>query len=146
MIRPIDLTPACLFPSRGEDYNEYYILALLNSKLLWKWFRHNAKWRGGLEINGNVLRGAPIYAVHFSSSSETALYNELCRLAAFMQLATRKLSAARTDRERTVLQPQIEATDCQIDQHVCELYGLTDAEIAMVEGGGQPITLAAQQA
>ena len=34
----------------------------------------------------------------------------------------------------TVLQRQIEATDKQIDALVCELYGLTDEEIGVVEG------------
>jgi hypothetical protein len=35
---------------------------------------------------------------------------------------------------RTVLQRQIDATDRQIDALVYELYGLSDAEIAIVEG------------
>jgi glycerate kinase len=35
-----------------------------------------------------------------------------------------------------VLQRQIEATDKQIDALVYELYGLTDEEIAAVEGEG----------
>ena len=34
----------------------------------------------------------------------------------------------------TVLQRQIEATDREIDRLVYELYGLTDEEIAVVEG------------
>jgi len=33
-----------------------------------------------------------------------------------------------------VIQRQIDATDRQIDQLVYQLYGLTDAEIALVEG------------
>ena len=36
---------------------------------------------------------------------------------------------------RTVLERQIAATDRQIDQLVYQLYGLTDDEIALVEGG-----------
>ena len=35
---------------------------------------------------------------------------------------------------KTVLQRQVEATDREIDQLVYELYGLTEAEIAVVEG------------
>jgi hypothetical protein len=34
-----------------------------------------------------------------------------------------------------MLQRQIEATDQQIDQLVYELYGLTEEEIKIVEGG-----------
>jgi hypothetical protein len=48
-----------------------------------------------------------------------------------------QLAAARTPPERTVLQNQIDATDAQIDRLVYELYGLTDAEIAIVEGSAR---------
>ena len=36
---------------------------------------------------------------------------------------------------KTMLQRQIEATDCQIDGLVYGLYDLTEEEIAIVEGG-----------
>jgi len=42
---------------------------------------------------------------------------------------------ANTDHEKTALQRQINDTDRQIDQFVYELYGLTDEEIRIVEGG-----------
>jgi hypothetical protein len=38
------------------------------------------------------------------------------------------------DRDRQVLQRQIDATDREIDALVVELYGLTEEEIAIVEG------------
>ena len=46
-----------------------------------------------------------------------------------------RLSEARIERERTVIGHQISATDRQIDRLVYELYGLTEEEIAIVEGG-----------
>ncbi len=42
-------------------------------------------------------------------------------------------AAANTPQEQTVFQRQIDATDRQIDRLVYQLYGLTDAEIQMVE-------------
>jgi len=45
-----------------------------------------------------------------------------------------KTVGARHDHEKTLLQRQIEATDVSIDKLVYELYGLTDEEIAVVEG------------
>jgi hypothetical protein len=41
---------------------------------------------------------------------------------------------ARTPHEQTALERQIEAADRQIDALVYELYGLTEEEIAIVEG------------
>jgi hypothetical protein len=46
----------------------------------------------------------------------------------------RQLAATRTPQEKAVLERRIAATDRLIDQLVYELYGLTEAEIKLVEG------------
>ncbi len=46
-----------------------------------------------------------------------------------------QLAAAKIGHDKTALQRQIEATDKQIDQLVYELYGLSEEEIKIVEGG-----------
>jgi hypothetical protein len=46
-----------------------------------------------------------------------------------------QLASAKTEHEKTAIQRQIDATDKQIDQLVYELYGLTEEEIKIVEGG-----------
>jgi hypothetical protein len=43
-------------------------------------------------------------------------------------------AAARTPHEQSALDRQIAATDRQIDRLVYDLYGLTEEEIALVEG------------
>jgi hypothetical protein len=48
----------------------------------------------------------------------------------------KRLQDARLEQEKTLLSRQIEATDAAIDTLVYELYGLTDEEIAIVEGKG----------
>ena len=49
----------------------------------------------------------------------------------------KKLPDAKTGHDKTHLQRQIDATDRLIDRLVYELYGLTEAEIAVVEGRNQ---------
>ena len=44
------------------------------------------------------------------------------------------LAAAKAPHEKEVLAGMIDATDRQIDRLVYELYGLTEGEIAVVEG------------
>ena len=44
-------------------------------------------------------------------------------------------AAARTPHEQGVLAAQIAATDRQIDRLVYELYGLSEEEVRIVEGG-----------
>jgi hypothetical protein len=45
-----------------------------------------------------------------------------------------RVGKVKTNHERTVIERQIEATDGEIDRLVYELYGLTEAEIRLVEG------------
>jgi len=56
-------------------------------------------------------------------------------LVAQMLALHQQLAAAKTPHDQTVLQNQIAATDRQIDRLVYELYGLTAAEIRIVEEG-----------
>jgi hypothetical protein len=44
------------------------------------------------------------------------------------------LPKARTAPDKTVIERQVAATNRRIDQSACELYGLTDEEIGIVEG------------
>ena len=46
------------------------------------------------------------------------------------------LTHATTDHSRTLLQRQIAATDAEIDRLVYGLYGLSEDEVKVVEGGG----------
>jgi len=46
----------------------------------------------------------------------------------------KQIPNAKTSHDKTHLQRQIDATDRQIDRLVYELYGLTVAEISVVEG------------
>ena len=88
-----------------EDLN--YLAALLNSRVLWKWYRHYAKRRGvGLEINGNVLARTPIRRIDFSNPADVSRHTRLTELASVMTKA-----------------PGAEI-DVEIDAMVEELYGV----------------------
>lgn len=47
-----------------------------------------------------------------------------------------QLASAKTAHDKTLIQRQIDSTDRQIDALVYELYGLSEAEIRIVEGDG----------
>lgn len=58
-------------------------------------------------------------------------------LATQMLDLNRKLQDARLELERSMLSRQVEVTDAAIDKLVYELYGLTNEEIAIVEGNAK---------
>jgi hypothetical protein len=51
-----------------------------------------------------------------------------------MRTLHKQLTDAKTGHEKTLIQRQIDLTDRQIDKLVYELYELTPAEVAIVEG------------
>ena len=110
-----------------EDLN--YILGILNSRVMWHWYKHHAKRRGvGLEINGNVLSRTPIRRVNFSDPTDKARHDRMTQFVASMLVLYRHKASAKTKAEQEVIQRQIDATDRQIDELVYELYSLTPDE------------------
>jgi hypothetical protein len=78
------------------------------------------------------LSQVPIKEVNFSDPAEKADHDKMVSLVERM-LSLHKQSA-RTPQEKEMLQREIESTDQAIDSLVYQLYGLTDAEINIVEG------------
>ena len=109
-----------------------YLAALLNSRLLWTWYRHHAKRRGaGLEINGHVLSQTPIRTIDFANPAEKARHDELVDLVDQMLTRSRRLRAATTKRQTTAIERVLENTDRHIDESVYALYNCTADEFGV---------------
>lgn len=115
--------------------DDKYLLALLNSKLL-KFIYTNmfSVYRGGyLRFFTQYLEQLPIRTIDFDNPTDKAKHDQMVSLVETM-LALHKQLPDLTGIARETVEAQIEATDSAIDQLVYELYGLTDDEIAIVEG------------
>lgn len=108
------------------------LLALLNSQLSLFYFRQICAALEGpgeayLRFFGQYLKGFPVRL------------DDTKRRAALAELAERQIrshrgrDAVRSPHQRVAIEREIAALDTQIDALVYELYGLTDAEIAIVE-------------
>lgn len=120
----------------NEEVREHlnYFAALLNSRLLWKWFCHHAKRRGvGLEINGHVLARAPIRRIDFDSAQDTDTHDQL------VSLVDRMLDLSRQKRinPKAEIKTKWHDTDTLIDRLVYQLYGLSGRDIADIEAACQ---------
>jgi len=80
------------------------------------------------------LSSIPIAEIDINKAQERVTHDKLVALVEKMLALHQQLAAAKTPQDTTLLQRQIAATDKQIDQLVYQLYGLTDEEIALVEG------------
>ncbi|MFN2511731.1 MAG: Eco57I restriction-modification methylase domain-containing protein [Pyrinomonadaceae bacterium] len=98
-----------------------YILAILNSKLLFVWLYHKGKRKGEmLELYQKPLSEIPIKRIS---------PHEQMR---FIKLVDRILAAKQRD-----VQADTSALELEIDRLVYRLYELTDDEIAIVEGNAR---------
>jgi hypothetical protein len=114
----------------------HYLQGLLNSKLLDS-FLHSVSspFRGGYWSYGKrFIEQIPIRLINFDDKADKAKHDKMVSLVERM-LDMHKQFAGASGIARETLQSAIEATDREIDALVYELYGLTDEEIRIVEGG-----------
>ncbi|MFA6901616.1 MAG: N-6 DNA methylase [Gallionellaceae bacterium] len=114
------------------------LCAVLNSRLMsecYRAFAVKAVRKLFPKIVINNLREFPIPAKLGESLQNRALdFRKIIALVDLMMDIHQRLATAKTPQDTTLLQRQITATDNQIDQLVYQLYGLTEDEIALVEG------------
>jgi DUF438 domain-containing protein len=78
-------------------------------------------------------RRFPIHVINAATPSEKSTHDQIAKLVQQMLDLQKHLLNARIPQEQTALERQIAATDTQLDKLVYALYGLTDAEIKIVE-------------
>ncbi len=122
----------------GTD--DLYLLGILNSRLFWFAISNISipfgiragKYRYRLIYQ--YMEKVPIRPIDLSNRTDRSRHDRMMKLVETIQSLHQQLSKARTAGDKTLIQRQIDATDRQIDGLVYELYGLSEAEIAIVEG------------
>jgi predicted type IV restriction endonuclease len=119
------------------NWNLEYLLGLLNSRLMS--FYHRKKFLDEFKMRFQKIlikdcKRFPIRSINFSDSADKARHDRMVLLVEQMLALNKQLAEAKTGHDTTFIQRQIDATDRQIDRLVYELYGLTEEEIAVVEG------------
>ena len=120
----------------SSGYSWEYILGLLNSKVLEYYVKKSAAiMRGGYySFESRFISKLPIHVIDFSQDDEKNKHDLIVNLVERVISLNPQLNQAQTPPVQKRIQQQIKATDRQINQLVYELYGLTDEEIAIVEG------------
>ncbi len=117
----------------------HYLLGLLNSQLMGFYVRTTGE-KGTQRLFPRIsltnLRQLPIRTIDFNNPTDKANHDNLVKLVEQMLALNKQLAAAKAPQTQTVLQRRIDATDKQIDELVYQLYGLTAAEIEIVENSG----------
>ena len=123
---------------RSNDIKPAYILGLLNSHLL-NWYYQKIINPEQGEALAQVKRGhiakLPIRAINFDNPEDVAKHDKLVALVDTMLELQKKYHETRMERDKELYERQIKVVDKQIDQLVYDLYGLTEEEVKVVEGG-----------
>jgi type I restriction-modification system DNA methylase subunit len=119
----------------GVQESLFYLLGLLNTRLLFQYLRHiGTVLRGGyLRFWRQFIEQLPIRTIDFDNPEEKRMHNKMVSLVDTMLGLHKKLYSAKVPSEKTKIQRQIDATDKKIDQLVYELYSLTEEEIKIIE-------------
>lgn len=122
---------------KDPKYSYYYILGLLNSRLLfWFYKKICTPMRGGYShYMTQYIEQIPIIALDCSNSEDLARHDKLITLVEMMLALNKRLPDTRTEQEQTIIKRQIAVTDKEIDNLVYDLYQLTDEERKIVERG-----------
>jgi flagellin-like hook-associated protein FlgL len=79
----------------------------------------------------------PIRAVDCAAKADKAGHDRMVKLVDSMLALHTQLAEGESEAQGSAIQRQIDSTDAEIDRLVYALYGLTEAEIAIVEGEGR---------
>ena len=123
----------------GSKENYLYVLGLLNSTLLdFNLKKISSPFRGGFfSYARRYIEKLPIRRIDFDNPTEKKRYDALVALVDRMLELNKRLAPLRHtySNERDELLRQVEQTDKEIDNLVYDLYGLTEEERKIVEGG-----------
>jgi len=132
--RFLGLTDTTILYDAGQGEDIRYVMALLNSKLLWFRFRSIGKLKSGgiLEYFWNSVSKLPIRRIKFENTTDKDRHDHMVSLVDRMLELHNQLATAKTAHEKVTVQRQINVTDDQIDKLVYELYEITPEEIETV--------------
>jgi hypothetical protein len=89
---------------------------------------------GYFAANKQFLARLPIRVLDLNDRNDKTRHDRVVLLVDSMQTLHKQLRTTKSSAEKEVLQRQIDTTDAEINRMVYALYGLTDDEVAIVEG------------
>lgn len=121
------------------DISPFYVLGLLNSKLLfWRPHAISNKFRGGwVTCTKQYFGTLPIRVAGSSRGEWEEQHDHIVQLVAGITQLKERLRVSGLPQERPVIAGQIATTEQLINSLVYALYGLDEAEIRVVEGVSQ---------
>lgn len=119
----------------GSHLSPWYLLALVNSRLLFFALKHTSnKFRGGwVTCTKQFFTRLPICKLDLSDSAQRAEHDAIARLAERIVNLRGRGASTGAEQEQIIVSRQVDAAEREIDDRVYRLYGLTQEERRQVE-------------
>ncbi|OGW66536.1 MAG: hypothetical protein A3H49_06745 [Nitrospirae bacterium RIFCSPLOWO2_02_FULL_62_14] len=110
------------------------LLGILNSRLAWECLKLMCSCLGDVNKGGRLeLRQQYLARLPLPKKISQVQHDKMVSLVERMLDLHKRLAATKNPNDRTRIESQIDAADCEIDRLVYDLYDLTEDEIAIVE-------------
>ncbi len=119
----------------SKKYALQFLLGIVNSSTISFYFR--SALGGKMHASPENVRSLPLPKINFEDADDKARHDRMVELVEKMLRLKQEHAAVQVEMsdKRHELEEQIAQTDKAIDKLVYDLYGLTDEEIKIVEGG-----------
>ena len=121
--------------SNKSNFSIYYILAVLNSKLI-SWYTYRfiyGKAIMTMHFDNPTTSRIPMPSVDLTKKSDKEVHDKLVKLVDNIIAINKKLVGENNPNTKEILERQVRALDGEIDRLVYGLYQLTEEEINIVE-------------
>ena len=121
--------------SNKSEYSTYFILAILNSKLI-SWYAYRfiySKAIMTMQFDNPTTSRIPMPLVDLLKKSDKEIHDKLVNLVDNMIEINKKLNSEKNPDVVTMLRRKVEAIDGGIDRLVYGVYQLTEEEIEIIE-------------
>jgi type I restriction-modification system DNA methylase subunit len=126
-----------IFKTKRKDFDERYLLAILNSKLM-QFYYFSVFGQRDRKIFPHLTQGKVLQLpIKVISKSQQQSLIDLADKMLSLNKRLNEIGDKRTD-ERVRIEEDIKKTDAEIDKFVYALYGLTEEEIKIVEESLKP--------
>ena len=115
----------------NTTFNIKYLLGILNSSMMNWYYGFIGKPKGKAREYFNE----PLSIIPIINTADKSKHDKMVSLVDQMLDAKKKQMASTTERDKSFWENKCSSLDRQIDSLVYELYGLTEEEIKIVEGG-----------
>ena len=115
----------------AKHYHYFYLLAILNSKLI-NWYFTNFLSES-LHFYPNDAKNLPIKIINFKNKTEKATHDQIVLLVEKLLDAKKDVCNAKTEKDKSYFERKLLSLDSLIDTEIYKLYKLTNEEIEIID-------------